>query len=324
MIERFWRSWQAWRNYPLAAGTVLADRYRIDRFVGMGSYGQAYEGTDLTDNTRVLLKTNKPSKGRTGIRLLRRESDIMHGLRHPQIPAWLGYAVIGRRELLVIALCQGHNLEEWMIERGRVFAEREALQLARELVKPLQYLHASGFVHRDVRTPNVMENGGHISLIDFGLACAIGEELPPDLKKALGDGGSSSGSEPKGPGAAKKAGRKRLEGGRGAPKGRQHLAGARDAAKAAERPEGTWDAVKAHMREPVVDSDLYGLGHFLLFLLYSGYEPFHEEERSWEEELTLSPGTRALIAKLLRRGPGSYREAAEIAADLDALLGRAD
>lgn len=48
-------------------------------------------------------------------------------------------------------------------------------------------------------------------------------------------------------------------------------------------------------------SDFYGLGHFLLFLLYSAYEPSgNEKERSWEEELELSGEARRIIRKLLQ------------------------
>ncbi|WP_428908405.1 serine/threonine protein kinase [Niallia sp. Krafla_26] len=47
-------------------------------------------------------------------------------------------------------------------------------------------------------------------------------------------------------------------------------------------------------------SDYYALGHFLLFLLYSSYEPKQsEKEKSWEEELSLSPKANQVIRRLL-------------------------
>jgi serine/threonine protein kinase len=48
-------------------------------------------------------------------------------------------------------------------------------------------------------------------------------------------------------------------------------------------------------------SDLYALGHFLLFLLYSTYTPQPgQPERSWEEELTLSSEVRTMLRRLLQ------------------------
>jgi serine/threonine-protein kinase len=47
-------------------------------------------------------------------------------------------------------------------------------------------------------------------------------------------------------------------------------------------------------------SDFYGLGHLLLFMLYSGYAK-EGIERGWEEELTnLHPQTRRLLRRMLQ------------------------
>ncbi|TYR81202.1 protein kinase [Priestia megaterium] len=55
-----------------------------------------------------------------------------------------------------------------------------------------------------------------------------------------------------------------------------------------------------YMREISIKSDLYALGHFVLFLLYSSYQPKTKAEKSWEEELALSPGVTAIIKKMLQ------------------------
>ncbi|RKQ18896.1 serine/threonine protein kinase [Ureibacillus endophyticus] len=46
-------------------------------------------------------------------------------------------------------------------------------------------------------------------------------------------------------------------------------------------------------------SDLYFIGHFLLFLLYSTYSPTQKKERSWQEELQLPPSLIEYIERLL-------------------------
>ncbi|MDN4074314.1 serine/threonine protein kinase [Fictibacillus terranigra] len=67
------------------------------------------------------------------------------------------------------------------------------------------------------------------------------------------------------------------------------------------------------MREVSVKSDFYALGHFLLFLLYSGYEPVTKKEKSWDEELSLDPEVRSLIRRLLQIDE-SFKSAKEIMA----------
>lgn len=53
-------------------------------------------------------------------------------------------------------------------------------------------------------------------------------------------------------------------------------------------------------REIHVKSDFYALGHFALFLLYSGYNPVTKKERSWEEELFISNDAKNVIRKMLQ------------------------
>ncbi|MFY3792412.1 serine/threonine protein kinase [Ureibacillus sp. MALMAid1270] len=50
-------------------------------------------------------------------------------------------------------------------------------------------------------------------------------------------------------------------------------------------------------------SDLYFIGHFLLFLLYSTYSPNSRKERSWQEELQLPDDVKTYIERLLLIGP---------------------
>jgi len=46
-------------------------------------------------------------------------------------------------------------------------------------------------------------------------------------------------------------------------------------------------------------SDLYYIGHFLLYLLYSSYEPTNRKEQSWQEELQLPIEIETFIERLL-------------------------
>lgn len=176
-----------WRDYPLQQGTIWENRYRIDHMLGMGSYGQAYTCTDIKTNEIVLLKRNKPSKGRLGIELLRRESVIMESLSHAQIPKWLNYSKRWLDEGLIMQYVEGYNLEFSIYELEQSYSELDALLIIQALLKPLIYLHNEGFVHRDVRIPNVLMRDGTFYLIDFGLSCSINEELPAELRHALGE-----------------------------------------------------------------------------------------------------------------------------------------
>lgn len=61
--------------------------------------------------------------------------------------------------------------------------------------------------------------------------------------------------------------------------------------------------VKNPKKAPSYISDLYNIGHFLLFLLYSNYTPTHRKERSWQEELQLPNQVQNYLEKLLLLQP---------------------
>ncbi|WLR43331.1 protein kinase [Bacillus carboniphilus] len=61
----------------------------------------------------------------------------------------------------------------------------------------------------------------------------------------------------------------------------------------------TYSEDKKLMRQISYRSDLFALGHFVLFLLYSSYVPTSKKQKSWEEELDISGDSRYIIRKLL-------------------------
>lgn len=50
-------------------------------------------------------------------------------------------------------------------------------------------------------------------------------------------------------------------------------------------------------------SDLYCIGHFLLYLIYSTYTPTRKKEQCWQEELQLAPSVQNYIERLLLLQP---------------------
>ncbi len=57
---------------------------------------------------------------------------------------------------------------------------------------------------------------------------------------------------------------------------------------------------KKLFRDISFKSDFYALGHFVLFLLYSSYEPLSTSENSWENELKLGKQTKSIIRRMLQ------------------------
>jgi serine/threonine protein kinase len=70
---------------PLAIGTLLENRYRIDALLGCGGMGAVYRAWDLRLDRRVTIKENAMATPESA-RQFEREAKMLASLRHPRLP----------------------------------------------------------------------------------------------------------------------------------------------------------------------------------------------------------------------------------------------
>ena len=157
-------------------------RYEVIEKIGSGGLGSVYLARHKNLNTKVVLKAEKVKKKISEVQL-RREVDILKTLKHPYIPVVYDYFVEDNMAYTVMEYIEGESLEKFM-EDGKKFRTAEITKWAIQLLEALQYLHSPihgdpprGYVHSDIKPGNIMiRPNGDISLIDFNVSLAIGEE----------------------------------------------------------------------------------------------------------------------------------------------------
>ncbi len=161
----------------LQTGTVVGERYRIERSLGRGGAGAVFEAVDVQSEERVALKMLRTDKagGREVVQRFYREAQTIRRLQHPSIVAVRGFGVDGESQapFLAMELVEGQNLRELLDQVGKL-PERQCAAVGVQVAEALVCAHQGGVVHRDLKPANLMlvetPQGRRIKVVDFGLA----------------------------------------------------------------------------------------------------------------------------------------------------------
>lgn len=160
-------------------GTTVAGRYEILGELGRGGMGVVFRARDTVLGRLVALKLVSPSVlGPGAEERLRREAEAVARLDHPAIVTLYD---VGRHEgslFYLMPVVEGASLRS--LQQKGSLRLAEVLDVGVQVAEALDYCHAHGVVHRDVKPENVMVSGEGDSLrvrvMDFGLARSESQE----------------------------------------------------------------------------------------------------------------------------------------------------
>ena len=159
----------------MTPGTVIAERYRLTRPLGMGSSATVWEATDIVLERSVAVKLLRDAAAddQAERERLRREARTLARLAHPRIvTVWDFFETdlpgAPGQPVLVTELVSGTSLAE-RLEQGAL-PWQEAVRISGQLADALRAAHEVGIVHRDVKPGNVVLIGEGLKLLDFGIA----------------------------------------------------------------------------------------------------------------------------------------------------------
>lgn len=158
----------------LDLAAVLAGRYTVERELGRGGMATVYLARDLKHDRQVALKVLHAELAATlGPERFRREITIAAKLQHPHILSVFDSGdTAGGQLWFTMPYVEGESLRD-RLRRERQLPVADALRIAREVGAALEYAHAHGVLHRDVKPENVLLTAqGDAVLADFGIARA--------------------------------------------------------------------------------------------------------------------------------------------------------
>jgi serine/threonine protein kinase/tetratricopeptide (TPR) repeat protein len=164
-----------------APGEIVADRFRILRFIAQGGMGEVYEAEDQELRVRVALKTIRPeiTGSELAMERFRREIQLSRRVTHPNVCRIFDvFRHVDSRSgsevtFLTMELLNGETLAGRLQRLGRMTSQ-EARTIVEQVASALEAAHGAGVVHRDFKPQNVMlvdsDQGTRAVVTDFGLA----------------------------------------------------------------------------------------------------------------------------------------------------------
>lgn len=152
----------------IPAGTVLAQRFRIEKRIGRGGYASVYRAHDLELDAPLAIKVLDSNENEQGQASLKREVALARRLGHPNIVNVWDFVVHEGLFLIKMELLEGQMLRDRMLES---LTASEAVEVIAQACEGLQFAHDHGIVHRDVKPDNLfITSDGVVKLMDFGVA----------------------------------------------------------------------------------------------------------------------------------------------------------
>ena len=149
-------------------GYKLGD-YVFGSLIGFGSVGLVFEAKSAKlGSVAIKVLANPEEQEPTEQQLFEREVAIGQTLSHPAIAKTIETRSLGPARFVTMELLKGESLETILTEP---LSPERYVDLFGPLSEGLDWAHAQGVVHRDIKPQNVMlTKDGHIKIVDFGLA----------------------------------------------------------------------------------------------------------------------------------------------------------
>ncbi len=153
----------------------MLNDYILIRDIGKGSFGTVYLCKNIKNNKEYAAKVESKNN-------LKQEYNIHNTLQksNNQIPKIYDYIRTSCKCMIIMERL-GDNLDDMYIKTPQSFTKNVIFHLARNIIKIIEHVHKSGYIHRDIKPNNILvkKNTKDINeqtiiyLTDFGLATDI-------------------------------------------------------------------------------------------------------------------------------------------------------
>ncbi|MEM7184666.1 MAG: serine/threonine-protein kinase PknK, partial [Spirochaetota bacterium] len=152
--------------------------YEIDTELHSGRRGRTYRAIKSDGNEKVILKTLVEYPSARDVARIKKEYEVLKGIRSPGIVEILAMEIYNESPILVMKDTNGTSLAKLFKEKH--FTLQEKLEIAIQLSEAIENIHHQEVIHLDIKPSNVIYNSEHkdLNVIDFGISTRLSRENP--------------------------------------------------------------------------------------------------------------------------------------------------
>lgn len=161
--------------YPVPSNNP-ASQYTLIEKLGTGSFGVVYKAMHNETQQIVAIKQIDLEDSDDDISEIQQEIASLAQCDSEYVTRYYGSFVVAYKLWIVMEYLAGGSCLDLL--KGGVFSEAHIAVVCRELLFGLDYLHAEGTIHRDIKAANVLlSSSGKVKLADFGVAAQLTSTL---------------------------------------------------------------------------------------------------------------------------------------------------
>ncbi|KAI0904743.1 kinase-like domain-containing protein [Ustulina deusta] len=156
------------------ADEAIAGHYQVLEELGRGSFGVVYKGIEKATGEVVAIKHIDLESTDDDIQDIQAEISVLSTCASSYVTQYKASFLRGSKLWIVMEYLGGGSCLDLLKPEPCSFGESQIAIICRELLRGLEYLHAEGKIHRDIKAANVLlSESGKVKLADFGVAAQL-------------------------------------------------------------------------------------------------------------------------------------------------------
>jgi serine/threonine-protein kinase len=161
----------------LEPGVVLAERYRVIRRVGQGSFSVVFLVDDIMVHEDVILKILNPQVALDDQMIKRFIHELRYARKvtHENVIRIFDFIALGRSYAISMEYCAGNSLAE-ELKGGTPIPMKRGIKILWDVCRGVSAAHQVNVVHRDLKPQNILiSDSGVVKIVDFGVAAVTSD-----------------------------------------------------------------------------------------------------------------------------------------------------